>query len=238
MKKEIRNFLGFFGASRPPAVPIAWDLRQLQYAQIHFGMDGEDVLLRQIFKFRLAEGKPGRYADIGCAAPVHISNTYLLYAHGWRGIGVDANPEWTGPWAEARPDDVFENVGVGQAPGTAYWFRHPKNVGMSRIVPTNTAPAPEFTGPGTAVRIERLDNLFSRHFPDGILDVLSIDIEGAERDALKSNDWRRWRPGVIIMEAHGFTFDQPRHEPAVAYLYEQGYRLTDKIGANVVLRPA
>ncbi len=238
MKKEIQDFLGFFGANRPPAVPVAWDLRQLQYAQISFGMAGEDALLRQIFKRRLAEGKPGRYVDIGCAAPVHISNTYLLYALGWRGLGVDANPEWAAPWAQARPGDVFENIGVGQVPGTAYWFRHPKNIGMSRIATQNTAPGPEFAATGVAVKIERLDSLFARHFADGLIDVLSIDIEGAELDALRSNDWNRWRPGVIILEAHDFAFERPAESPAVAFLCAQGYRLTDKIGANVVLQPA
>lgn len=238
MKKEIHDFLAFFGANRQPKIPIAWDLRQMQFASIGFSMDGEDALLRQIFKRQLAAGKPGRYVDIGCAAPVFISNTYLLYAMGWRGLGIDANPKWAGLWAEARPGDVFENLGVGQTPGTAYWFEYPKNIGMSRIAAEDVAPGPEYKSPGVPVRIERLDSLFARHFKDGGIDVLSIDIEGAETDALKSNDWSRWRPGVIVMEAHDFAFDRPRETPAIAYLYEQGYALTDKIGANVVLRPA
>lgn len=237
MKKEIHDFLAFIGSNRQPVIPITWDLRQLQFASLYFGMEGEDALLRQIYKRKLAEGKPGRYVDIGCAAPVYISNTYLLYAMGWRGLGIDPNPTWTSLWAKMRPEDAFENVGVGETPSTAYWFEYSKNVGMSRIVPENVAPGPEYKTPGVAVKIERLDSLFERHFKDQQIDVLSIDIEGAELDALKSNDWKRWRPGVIIMEAHGFDFDRPRENAAVAYLHEQGYRLTDKIGANVVLRP-
>lgn len=238
MKKEIHDFLGFVGANRPYAVPVTWDLRQLQYGTIAFAMEGEDALLRQIFKRRVAERRPGRYVDIGCMAPVYISNTYLLYALGWRGLAVDPNPRWAAPWAEARPGDIFENIGVGQATGTAYWFESHNNVGMSRIVPTDTPPSPEFGATGTPVRIERLDTLFERHFKDGVIDLLSIDIEGAELDALMSNDWTRWRPDVIMMEAHGFDFDRPREIPTIAYLYDRGYRLTDKIGANVVLRRA
>lgn len=109
---------------------------------------------------------------------------------------------------------------------------------MSRISAENTAPGPQFTAPGVAVKIERLDSLFDRHFKDSAIDVLSLDIEGAELGALKSNDWNRWRPGVIIMEAHDCDFDRPRVNLAVVYPHEQDYRLTDKIGANVVLRPA
>lgn len=237
MKKEIHDFLAFIGANRHQAVPVAWDLRQLQFASLGFSMEGEDALLRQIYKRELLERKPGRYVDIGCAAPVYISNTYLLYALGWRGIGIDPNPHWASLWADARPEDTFENIGVGQTPGTAYWFEYPKNTGMSRIAFENAPPGPEYITPGVTVKIERLDSLFARHFKDQHIDVLSIDIEGAELDALKSNDWKRWRPGVIIMEAHGFDFDRPRENAAVAYLHGQGYLLTDKIGANVVLRP-
>ena len=238
MKKEIHEFLSFFGAGRPPVTAFAWDLRQLQYASIYFGMSGEDAILRQIFKRQIAAGKPGRYVDIGCATPVHISNTYLLYALGWRGLAVDANPAFAADWATARPEDIFENVAIGQNPGVAYWFKHAKNVGMSRIAGDNVSPGPEYSDAGAPVRIERLDILFAKHFPTSEIDLLSIDIEGAELDALMSNDWSRWRPGVIIMEAHGFSFDAPRDDKTIDYLYRQGYHLAEKIGAHVVMRPA
>lgn len=238
MKKEIHEFLSFFGAGRPPVAPFTWDLRQLQYASIYFSMSGEDAVLRQAFKHRIAEGKPGRYVDVGCATPVHISNTYLLYALGWRGVAVDANPAFAEDWAAARPRDVFENVAIGQTPGQVFWFKHLRNIGMSRIAGDNASPGPEFSDSGAPVKIERLDTLFARHFSDGEIDLLSIDIEGAELDALMSNDWARWRPGVIIMEAHGFSFDAPRDDRTIDYLYRQDYHLVEKIGANVVLCPA
>lgn len=236
MKKEIREFLSFFGANRPPVVPIEWDLRQLQYASIYFAMSGEDAALRHIFKWRLASGKPGRFVDLGCAMPVFASNTYLLYALGWRGLGIDANPEFAPAWRDVRPGDVFENVGVGETPGTAYWFRHLKNIGMSQIFPGGERPGPEFSETGTPVKVERLDTLFARHLADQSIQLLSMDIEGAELGALMSNDWSRWRPEVIFMESHTFSFEQPRADKAIDYLCRQGYRLTARIGANVVLQ--
>jgi FkbM family methyltransferase len=238
MKKEIREFLSFFGAGRPPVVPVEWDLRQLQYASVYFGMSGEDAVLRHMFKWRLAGGKPGRFVDIGCAAPVHISNTYLLYALGWRGLGIDPNPDFAPAWRDVRPEDVFENVGVGETSSTAYWFRNLKNIGMSKICPVDERPGPDFSEIGTTVKIERLDELFARHLPDQSIQLLSIDVEGAELGALMSNDWNRWRPEVIFMESHIFTFEQPREDKAIDYLYQQGYRLTGRIGANVILRRA
>ena len=38
------------------------------------------------------------------------------------------------------------------------------------------------------------------HAP-GEIDLLKIDVEGAEADVLAGNDWRRYRPKVIVAEA-------------------------------------
>ena len=82
--------------------------------------------------------------------------------------------------------------------------------------------------------MRRLDALFADHLGDTQIQFMSIDVEGAELGVLRSNDWVRWRPELIMMECLGFDFTAPLALPAVAYLAERGYRLDSKLGENLV----
>ena len=62
-----------------------WQLRGLLHGS--FSQHGEDRLLLEYF-----HGKPGTYVDVGANYPVKISNTYLLYRNGWRGLTVEPIP--------------------------------------------------------------------------------------------------------------------------------------------------
>ena len=60
----------------------------------------EELVIRDFFQDR--EG--GYFVDVGCAWPVHASNTYYLEKHlGWSGIGIDALADYVGAWGEERP---------------------------------------------------------------------------------------------------------------------------------------
>lgn len=51
------------------------------------------------------------------------------------------------------------------------------------------------------VEVERLDSILERHLPAGTsLDLLAVDAEGTDLDVLKSNDWQRFRPMLVIVE--------------------------------------
>src|SRR5690606_11815134 len=50
------------------------------------------------------------------------------------------------------------------------------------------------------VPVLTLASLCERYAP-GEIDVLKIDVEGAEREVLAGNDWARFRPTVIVLEA-------------------------------------
>lgn len=49
----------------------------------------------------------GLYIDIGAGKPVELSNTYLLYTMGWRGLLVEPSPILIPQIKEVRPTDVL-----------------------------------------------------------------------------------------------------------------------------------
>ena len=220
---------------RPAPIPMQIHPGTLTFAALSFGIAGEDLLLRKIFKKRLLQKATGCYIDIGSASPTNGSNTYIFYLMGWRGLCVDANGEMASHWQTMRPEDKFVHAAVGEKKGNGFLFRHKRNPGMHCILDTETAPDGDFIATPERISMVRLEELFTEHVKDGSIQFLTMDIEGGELSALHSNDWRRWRPEVILMECHEFNFHDPYGESSVRYLVDIGYELTAKFGPNVIM---
>ncbi|MGE4062278.1 MAG: FkbM family methyltransferase [Rhodospirillaceae bacterium] len=234
-KAAIYEFLSFLGGARSfRPLRMDWNLSQLQFAGLHFGLTAEDAAIRQHFKPRVGSGVHGAYVDIGAFRPANISNTYLFYLMGWRGLAIDPSEEAAAQWRTVRPEDTFIRAAVGEIEGTAYWFRHNVNAGTSVTRATNDKPEGNYAD-GVAVDMIRLDQMLDKYLAGRAIQIMSLDIEGGELGALRSNDWCRWRPELIIMEAHGFDMMAPRAFPTVSYLIERGYLLEAKVGANVIM---
>lgn len=208
------------------------DLAQLPHAALTYANAGEDLALRKMFKRRLVDGVGGTYVDIGCAAPVSTSNTYLFYCMGWRGVCVDANPDAAPYWADVRPEDQFVSAAIGEREGSASLFRHRDNLGMHKLA--NFCPSPDFLPTPDTVPLLRLDRLLQTHLPGRSIQFMSLDVEGAEMGVLKSNDWQKWRPVVILMACLTFEMLAPRESESVAFLLDHDYRQDAKISGNVV----
>lgn len=233
--KAVFEFLSFFGAGRANFGPRpAWRPNELQYASAYFGLAGEDAVIRQLLKRRIGESKPGRYVDVGCAWPSMISNTYYLYMIGWRGIGIDANKAFQPQWGKVRPEDGFIWGAVAEDKTQLYWAEHRTNLGASMVGNNDVAPSAEHAA-GVAVPSLRLDEIFAKYIGEKPIHFMNLDVENTELSVLKSNDWNRWRPESILMESHNFSFEQPYADPAIAFLRDHGYRLVDKVGANVLM---
>ena len=233
MSTEIAQLMTFIGSNRAPIAPMSINVSQLGFANFYWSTGGEDVAMRQLFKAKIAHKEPGIYVDIGCNRPSFISNTYMFYCLGWSGLGIDAD-DFASEWSLARPKDIFEQVAVGEEAGEAFFFRHTTNHGMHYVSRDECPRSPHYE-PARRIRVRRLEDLFSQHLKSKQIDFMSLDIEGEELEALKSNDWSRWRPHAVIMECE-FNFTEPYAAAPVAYLRNLGYELVGKLGANVILK--
>lgn len=158
---------------------------------------GEDLIIDAI----LGIDRPF-YVDIGANHPKHLSNTYRFYRRGGTGINVEPDPSAFPDLAAARPSDINMPIGIGVTSETLPFYRMSANT----LSTFNKADADLSVGNGyrllqtVQVPIETLAIILERHRPKGAIDFISIDVEGFEIQILKSNDWSRFRPTVIVLE--------------------------------------
>jgi FkbM family methyltransferase len=169
----------------------------LSYAQ-----NMEDAVLSQVFAGDAAIAGGGVYIDIGGGHAVADNVTFALYLAGWRGVVVEPQERLAAPYAMLRPRDVVIQALVGREEGQAAFHEVDRLHGFSTTVKANAEQAAGF-GTRYATRnlpMTTLAALCARHGLTRI-DLLKIDVEGAEADVLAGNDWGRFRPRVLCIEA-------------------------------------
>ena len=206
------------------------------FASESYSQEGEDLILKRIFEGR----QDGFYVDVGAHHPMRFSNTYIFYKMGWRGLNLDAMPGSMSPFARARPRDINLEIAISDEPGTLKYFTFddPAMNTFSEELAESRRQYPGFSPKGMIeVRVERLADVLSRHLPPGQkIDFLSVDIEGWDLKALRSNDWERFRPEVVVAEALGQDLQQVSTSELVGFLTARGYRLFAKTFNSIILR--
>ena len=176
----------------------------LSYAQ-----NFEDVILRRV----LRDVAHGFFVDVGAHDPEYMSLTKAFSEMGWRGINIEPSSTFH-KFLSARPNEVNLNCAVSDRNGTAILHEYPDGPGLSSLESTITAPMKEYTAHVNDLRvpIRTLASIFEEHTPDQVIDFLSIDVEGHERAVLLGNDWQRFRPRILVIEATAALTQEPTHQ--------------------------
>lgn len=202
---------------------LVMPLRRESYSQ-----NGEDTTL-----LKLLTGAVGTYLDIGSGNPVHLSNTYGLYRRGWSGVLVD--PLWANGVLTRllRPRDSFIRGLVSSSGGRIPFFE----LDPSFYSTTDLQVAEGATKSGAVVERETLLTAFRasdlpfRASPDQP-SVLSIDVEGHELPVLKSLDWSRQSPQLIVVEMWGRDSRDATNHEVSELLSGRGYSVLAHCGPD------
>ncbi len=139
-----------------------------------------------------------------------------------------------------RPRDINLQVGVSDRAGSLkyYLFDEPAlNTFDEDIVASRLANTPYKLVATVEVPVERLDTLLSRHLPpDQEIDFLSVDVEGLDLAVLRSNDWARFRPRCVLVEALGVSLGDVQSGEIYRLLAGNGYELIAKTFNTLVFR--
>jgi FkbM family methyltransferase len=186
-----------------------------------YGQHGEDVWL--------AERWPAQrdcfpaYIDVGANHPMRLSNTYLMYRHGYRGFVVEPNADLASLHRRFRPGDVCISAAVGSNPGVAKF-----NVSITPVLSSlEKIPQHELLRTDY-VPLITLDQLAEAGSVDKLF-LLSIDTEGFDVDVLKGARTLLPRTKYICIEA----WDDARAQ-TISDLLSETHKLAKSIKCNLI----
>jgi FkbM family methyltransferase len=185
---------------------------------------GEDVIARTAFDM-LRIPRPS-YADIGAHHPYHLSNTYLFYREGSRGVNVEPDPDLLRVIARARPRDINLNVGIGPVAGVLDLFimsSQSLNTFSPREAAENESQGIRILDT-RKVEVITINDLFEQYLSSAP-DFLSLDAEGLDYEILCSMDPTRFRPLLICVETiiYATTGEGRKREEIDCLMIERGY---------------
>jgi len=204
------------------------------YSLKSYSQEGEDMILRRLFENQAT----GFYVDVGAHHPQRFSNTYFFYKKGWRGINIDAMPNSMNLFNKTRTRDINIEKPVSDEKQvlTYYAFNEPALNGFSKEL------SEERNGKGnyfieftkdieTATLEEILDNNLPENQP---IDFLSIDVEGLDLMVLKSNNFNKYKPKVILIEILGSSLNDIESNEITKFLRDQEYSIYAKAMNTVI----
>ena len=167
---------------------------------ITYAQNFEDLMLYRA----LRHVNDGLYIDLGAADPDSHSVTRAFYERGWRGINVEPHPGFFGRLTERRRDDVNINAAVSDRAGEADFYFVGEHTGLSTLEAGMASWHRELGMQVRAekVRVTTLRDICDEHVRDLQIHFLKLDVEGHEFAVIQGHDFSRWRPWIIVGEAH------------------------------------
>ena len=176
----------------------------------------EDKFVLEYFKNK----RNGFYVDVGCYDPELLSNTALLYKNGWHGINIDPIREKIDVFDRVRKRDTNLCLAIGNEETISFFVgtrSHDANDACSseseEWIKKLKVPYEKRT-----VQKQTLVSIFDKHLYKDI-DFLDVDTEGFDLQVLKTNNWEKYRPRLILVETNYDRKNTIKH-----YLKSIGYR--------------
>ena len=223
--------------------------KQLTYRDRNssYSQFGEDAYLASYFKgktWRLNESmyfpKNGFYVDIGAYSPTECSNTYVFYKHGWHGINVDATPGVIGSFNLVRRRDTNINLAIGSNSKDIIFYSWGAPCVFNTADPVLAKERNKTLGTNaveTKVKCIKLSELLDTYLPENQkIDFMTIDVEGLDLDVLKSNDWERYRPELIVAEVYVDDISQLVNSELYQFMHQQDYECISWLKPSIIFR--
>ena len=197
---------------------------------ISYAQNYEDVMLWRALK----HVERGFYIDVGAWSPDQDSVTRAFYEKGWHGINVEPNPEFNAQLCARRPRDINLKLAVGdrEAVLTMNFLGNP---GLSTLDDgiAQKHQAAGWTANRQEVEVTTLAAIWQAHVPAGQeVHFLKVDVEGSEEAVLKGNDWQKYRPWVVVVEATLPMSQVESHDKWEHILLDAGYQYAYADGLN------
>ncbi len=206
-----------------------------EFGNLAYSQEGEDRILFSLIGHKLK----GFYVDIGAHHPQRFSNTNLFYNMGWKGINIDADKDLVELLNKIRPRDLNICAGVGLVEGKKDFivFEEPAFNTFMKINAKENLKKSRYKSK-RVIKISKLSTLLDKHLPnDSKIDILNVDVEGMDYEVLKSNNWSKYRPSIIVVEIYGGkTFNDINNDKITHYLSKFKYSPIAKTINTVIFK--
>lgn len=164
---------------------------------ISYAQNREDLILFVL----LHKVKDGFYVDIGANDPVIDSVTKFFYDRGWHGINIEPITFLYKQIAKNRERDINLNIAISNKEGTLELreYGHGKHGWSTLSADIKHDHISNKDYKDYKVRVATLSSIFEKYNVKNI-DFLKVDVEGFEYEVLSSNNWKKYKPKVIVVE--------------------------------------
>lgn len=202
-----------------------WMQRTIGPFNVERGQDGEADILDSLLP------GDGCYVDVGASHPIECSNTWQLYRRGWRGLLIEPLPECWFALLRVRPGDYV-------CPVAAHGFKGHAQMGVCRTVSSFRPDWPIEPQCQLIAEVAPMREILSWY--PSVRDrcrLMSIDVEGLEKEVLEGMDWTTCRPEVLVVEYRKYdprTLGSDESHQWAPILKTAGYTLLRSTAYNQV----
>lgn len=218
----------FLEALKYQVLPKLRQLRRnkVENSKVSYSQCGEDLILQQLF---LVLGVNAvSYLDIGAHHPSYLSNTYLFYRNGGRGVCVEPDHSLSDEFVRERPGDIVLNCGIGVSPGSADFFVMSSNT----LSTFSKAEAERYQSYGNQrilktvkVELKTVNDILEVNF-ERCPNLVSLDVEGMDYSIIQTFDFRKYRPEVFCLETLTYTENKSERKLSeiIDFMHAHAYR--------------
>ena len=169
----------------------------MKYSKSSYSISNVDLIINRIF----SKIDKGIYIDLGCNHPIKYNNTYLLYKRGWSGINIDSDQTSIEAFKKFRNKDFnIKALISSKIKRIKYYFYHDRstlNTVDFNVVKSRKAKPKKIIDVETSTLNEIIDK---SPFKNKKINLLSIDIENHEYEALKKFNFKKYKIDIIVTE--------------------------------------
>ncbi len=182
-------------------------------------MDKEDLHILNFF----GKKKNGFYVDVGCFHPIDRNNTYLLYLNNWRGINIDISQFSIDLFNFLRPDDHNLKCAVSEKEEIVKIFFQKELSQLSTIDEKQAKKVFQGNIKSRKIQAYSLNQLLEKSiYRDREIDLLDIDVEGADFRVLLGLNFEKYKPKLICVEIDNKNI---KDDDTYKFLTNKGYIL-------------
>ena len=170
-----------------------------KYTKKSYSISNVDLVIDRMF----ASINKGIYVDVGCNHPIKFNNTYLLYKRGWNGINIDFDSKSINEFKKYRPKDysIKKIVSNDEEIKDVYIYHERSAINtLSEELANIRKTKPKKIIKEKTSTLNRV--IEESPFKNKKINLISIDIENHEYEALKNFNFDKYKVDLIVTECH------------------------------------